>query len=47
LWKSGLCEERSVITKSNNPGELMTRIERAKKGLFDEEESDEDEDEDH
>jgi twitching motility protein PilT len=46
LWKSGLCEERAVITKSNNPGELMTRIERAKKGLFDEEESDEDEDED-
>lgn len=43
LWKNGLCEETDIVMKSNQPGELKARIERAKKGLFDDEpEEDED-----
>jgi len=45
LWKNGLCEEKDVIYKSNNPGELRARIERAKRGVFDEEKDDDDDDE--
>ena len=45
LWKNGLCEENSVVMKSNSPGELRTKISRAKQGLF-EEENGEEEDED-
>jgi twitching motility protein PilT len=41
LWKNGLCEEHDVITQSNNPGEIRVRIERAKRGLFDDDEDDE------
>ena len=33
------------VMKSNHPGELKARLERAKRGLFDEETEDEDEDE--
>lgn len=44
LWRKQLCEEKDVIVRSNNPGELKARIANAKKGLFDEEG---DEDEDH
>jgi twitching motility protein PilT len=44
LWKNGLCEEDSVVMKSNNPGELKARIMRAKKGLLDDEPEDEDDD---
>lgn len=46
LWKNGLCEENDVITKSNNPGELRSRIERAKKGVFDDDSDDDDDDDD-
>ena len=46
LWKNGLAEERDVITKSNNPGELRSRIERAKRGVFDDDEDDDDDDDD-
>jgi twitching motility protein PilT len=51
LWRKGLCEERDVVVRSNQPGELKARISNAKKGVFDEEdgetvETDEDEDED-
>ena len=45
LWKSGLCEEKDVMFKSNNPGELRARIERAKRGVFDDTPDDEDDDE--
>jgi twitching motility protein PilT len=31
-----------VLYKSNNPGELRARIERAKRGVFDEEPDDDD-----
>ena len=42
LWKSGLCDEKDVLYKSNNPGELRARIERAKRGVFDENDDDDD-----
>ena len=42
LWKSGLCDEKDVLYKSNNPGELRARIERAKRGVFDEDNDDDD-----
>jgi twitching motility protein PilT len=45
LWKNNICEEDTVVIRSNQPGELKARIARAKKGLLDEEE-DEDDDED-
>ena len=35
LWKNGICDEKDVMYKSNNPGELRARIERAKRGVFD------------
>jgi twitching motility protein PilT len=40
LWKNGLCEEKDVIQRSNNPGEIRVRIERAKRGVFDEDDDD-------
>lgn len=46
LWKDGLCEERDVVTKSNIPGELNARIQRAKKGVFEDSELDDDDDDD-
>jgi twitching motility protein PilT len=45
LWKNGLCEEEDVITRANGPGELRTKIQRAKQGLFDEEAEEGEEDE--
>ena len=42
LWKNGLCDENDVIIRSNQPGELRVRIERAKRGIFDDDEDDED-----
>ena len=45
LWKNGLCEEKDVIGRANSAGELRTKIQRAKQGLF-EEEKDEEEEED-
>ncbi len=38
LWKNGLCEERDVIVRSNQPGELKAKIAMAKKGLLEDEE---------
>jgi len=46
LWKNNICEEDTVVIRSNQPGELKARIARAKKGLLDEEEDEEDDDED-
>ena len=45
LWRKGLCEEKDVIIRANNSGELKLRISNAKKGVFDDK-LDEDEDED-
>ena len=45
LWKNGICDEKDVMYKSNNPGELRARIERAKRGVFDDNDEEEDEDE--
>ena len=46
LWNEGLCEEKDVIMRSNLPGDLITRIKRAKRGMGEEVEEDEDEFED-
>jgi twitching motility protein PilT len=37
LWKNGLVEEQDIIMKSIHAGEMKARLERAKRGLFDEE----------
>lgn len=44
LWKNNICEEDTVVIRSNQPGELKARIARAKKGLLDDEDEEEDED---
>jgi twitching motility protein PilT len=46
LWRKELCEEKDVIAKSNNPGELKLRITNAKKGVLSEEDEEEEDDED-
>jgi len=38
LWKNGICEEKEVVVRSVNPGELQMKITKAKQGIFDEEE---------
>lgn len=45
LWRKGLCEEKDVVMRANNSGELKLRISNAKKGVFDDK-LDEDEEED-
>ncbi len=35
LWRKGLCDEREVIIRSVQPGELKAKIQLAKKGLLD------------
>jgi twitching motility protein PilT len=42
LWRKGLCEERDVVMRAIQPGELKARIANAKKGVFDEEEEGDD-----
>ena len=44
LWNNDLCLEEDVVAKSNNPGELKSRIQRAKRGEFDDEEDEDDDD---
>lgn len=46
LWRDGLCEEKDVVMRSNNPGELKAKIAMAKKGLLEDEEGGDDEDDD-
>ncbi|MEZ6057744.1 MAG: type IV pilus twitching motility protein PilT [Planctomycetaceae bacterium] len=46
LWRKELCDEKDVVMKSNNPGELKARIANAKRGQFDEEEDEDMDDED-
>jgi twitching motility protein PilT len=38
LWKSGTCDEEEVLLRANNRDELALKIQRAKKGVFDDEE---------
>ncbi len=40
LWRKGLCEEKDVIVRSNNPGELRARINNIKQGAEDDEAED-------
>ena len=42
LWKNNIVEEEDVLYKANNPGELKVRIEKAKRGLYDDEDADDD-----
>lgn len=46
LWRTGLCEERDVVVRSVNPGELKQKIALAKKGLLQEDDEEEGEEED-
>ena len=46
LWRDGLCEEKDVVIRSNNPGELKAKIAMAKKGLLEDDDEDDDDDED-
>ena len=46
LWKNNICEEDTVVVRSNQPGELKARIARAKKGLLDDDDDDEEAEED-
>ena len=43
LWHNGLSEEDEVLLKSISPGELKSRIDRAKRGEIDDFEDDGDE----
>lgn len=45
LWKNQLCEESDVIVRANNPGDLREKIAKAKKGILEDDESEEDADE--
>ncbi|MCH7989516.1 MAG: type IV pilus twitching motility protein PilT [Planctomycetes bacterium] len=40
LWSEGLVEERDVVMRSNQPGDLIMRIKRAKRGMGEEVEDD-------
>jgi twitching motility protein PilT len=42
LWKNDLVDEKEAVVRAVNPGELKARVERAKRGLYEEEEEDED-----
>ena len=42
LWQDGICEEKDVVMKSNNPGELTARIHRAKTRVSDDDMDDDD-----
>ena len=46
LWKNQLCDDGDVINRANNPGELREKIAKAKKGLLEDDATDE-EDDDH
>jgi twitching motility protein PilT len=43
LWKEGIVSKEEVMIKANKPDDLATRIARAERGMFDEEEGDEEE----
>lgn len=45
LWKNQLCEERDVIVKANSPDDLRDKIAKAKKGILEDEGSNEDDEE--
>jgi twitching motility protein PilT len=38
LWRQGLVEKRDVILKANNPEELVAKIARAERGVFEDDE---------
>jgi twitching motility protein PilT len=38
LWRDGLVEKHEILLRSNNPEELASKIARAERGLFEDEE---------
>ena len=44
LWKRGIVEKDDVMAKSNNPGELLAKIERDERSMFGEDQAEEEED---
>jgi twitching motility protein PilT len=38
LWKNNICEEKECVVRAVNPAELKARIERAKRGLYEDDE---------
>jgi twitching motility protein PilT len=38
LWREGLVEKHEILLRSNNPDELASKIARAERGLFEDEE---------
>ncbi len=46
LWNRDICEERDVVVRSNNRGELQMRINNAKKGVMADGEGEEEDDDD-
>jgi len=45
LWKEGVVSKEEVMIKANKPDDLATRIARAERGMFDEEEGEEEDEE--
>jgi twitching motility protein PilT len=39
LWRQGLVEKGDILSRCNAPDELLAKIARAERGLFDDEES--------
>ena len=37
LWKDGIVEKSEVLLRANNPDELATKIARAERGMFEDE----------
>jgi twitching motility protein PilT len=46
LWKEGIVSKEEVMIKANKPDDLATRIARAERGMFDEEDGEEEDEED-
>ncbi len=38
LWRDGIVEKREILVKANSPDELATKIARAERGMFEDEE---------
>jgi len=40
LWKSGIVDKSEIFVRSNNPEDLMARVAKAERGIFDDDDSD-------
>ena len=41
LWRQGIVEKKEILFKANNPDELATRIAKAERGIFEDDDEDE------